>query len=222
MENLTDYPARIAISDAVLINEGWVRGAGEDQVLFVVEVKGRSCGYLTVARTSDTLWIRELYLDGRTWRGSPKADSYPVLHRGLGKLILTYFDEDARRRGRNLGIFTTRSLGLLKACDHLFGDRCQYHVTDGDPPWTLFRQRGLRWLAQIEAYSASLPSRPILVFQRKDEGFVDDRMPSEVYRLAVDETRMMRVEELATGRFFGPEDGLLVAIGPSVDIVVFR
>lgn len=221
MPNLTDYPDRISIAEAVLVNEGWVRGAGEDQVLFVVEVKGRSCGYLTVAQTPETLWIRELYLDGRTWRGAPKGDSYPVLHRGLGKLILTYFYEDARRRGRSLGIFTTRSLGLLKACDHLFGDRCQYHVTDGDPPFTLFRQRGLRWLSEIETYSASLPSARILVFTKTEEGLVDDRLPGERYWLAADDARVLRVTD-ATGRVFGPENGLLVSIGPSVDILVSR
>lgn len=221
MVNLTDFPDRIPISDATLVNEGWVRGAGEDLVLFVVEVKGRSCGYLTVSLTSDTLWIRELYLDGRTWRGAPKGDSYPVIHRGLGKLILTVFDEDARRRGRSLGIFTTRSLGLLKACDHLFGDRCQYHVTDGDPPFTLFRQRGLRWLAEVETYSASLPPSKILVFRKTDDGLVDDRVPSELWWLKADEQRTLRVAD-TSGRLWGPEDGLLVSIGPSVDIVVAR
>lgn len=219
MENLTDYPDRISVSDAVLVNKGWVRGAGEDQVLFVVEVKGRSCGYLTVAQAPETLWIRELYLDGRTWRGAPKGDSYPVLHRGLGKLILTYFDEDARKRRRSLGIFTTRSLGLLKACDHLFGDRCQYHVTDGDPPFTLFRQRGLRWLTEVETFSASLPPSKILVFHKTEGGLVDDRVPGVVYRLAADDGRTMRVTD-GEGRSYGPEEGLLVSIGPSVDIVV--
>jgi hypothetical protein len=221
MANLTDFPDRIAISDAFLVNEGWVRGAGESQVLFVVEVRGRSCGYLTVALTPDTLWVRELYLDGRTWRGAPKGDSYPVLHRGLGKLILAYFDEEALRRGRSLGIFTTRSLGLLKACDHLFGQRCQYHVTDGDPPFTLFRQRGLGWLPSIEAYSASLPPHRILVFRKTEGGLLDDRNPLEVCRLVVDDQRTMRVVD-SSPRTYGPEDGLLVSIGPSVDIVVSR
>lgn len=218
--NLTDYPDRIGVSEAVLVNQGWVRGAGEDQVLFVVEVRGRSCGYLTVAEDRETLWIREFYLDGRTWRGAPKGDSYPVLHRGLGKLILTWFDEAALARNRKLGIFTTRSLGLLKACDHLFGERCLYHVTDGDPPFTLFRQHGLRWLGEVQSYSASLPPNRILVFQREGEEYLDRRISGLHCRLALDEGRVMRVQELETGRVYGPEDGLLVSIGPSVDIVI--
>jgi len=220
MENLTDFPDRIPIVDATLVNKGWVRGAGEDQVLWIVEVRGRSCGYLTVAVTSDTLWIRELYLDGRTWRGAPKGDSYPVVHRGLGKLILAFFDEEARRRARLLGIFTTRSLGLLMACDHLFGPRCQYHVTDGDPPFTLFRQRGLAWLAEVETYSASLAPSTILVFHKSHEGLVDDRLPGEPFWLKTEGRTLWVVD--AVGRRWGPEDGVLVSIGPSVDVLVFR
>lgn len=220
MDNLTDFPDRIVISDAALVNKGWVRGAGEDLVLFIVEVKNRSCGYLTLACLADTLWIREFYLDGRTWRGTPRIDAVPVLHRGLGKLILAYFDETARRGGKALGIFTTRSLGLLKACDHLFGDRCQYHVTDGDPPFTLFRQRGLRWLSQVETYSAILPPHRVLVFQKTEEGLVDDRTPGESFLMSLDETGKMRVHDVSKGKVWGPEEGLLVSIGPSVDILV--
>jgi len=221
LENLTDFPDGISISDAALVNKGWVRGAGESLVLFVVEVKGRSSGYLTVSPLADVLWIREFYLDGRTWRGAPRADAQPVLHRGLGKLILAYFDEWARHHSRSLGIFTTRSYGLLRACDHLFGSRCFYHVTAGDPPQTLYRQHGLGWLASIEEFSAILPPNRVLVFRKTGAGCLDERIPLEVWRLVTDADGTLRAQD-PSGRTHGPEDGLLVSIGPSVDIVVSR